>query len=331
MMNDIMSDMYKEFDMGEEEMEIARKQMKKAREEEKEKKKDIPVSYDEPLTREEVAQKGRETGRQIGRTAGIQAGTLAGGALAGIVTKGLGVPVGAKAGASAGVMVGDMIGKGVGESVGERTALLVYDEFDKRGLEMTPKALEEELMRRIDEAEIREEIRLRLEDKEFRDLARYLSIEELKDLVSIEELKGERVPLRSNDRGNPSGRSNPNDDFKESLEESFDMGYREGTELGKQLAEEFLGDVDVDLLDRHYSDARFTYPQSAYFANHLLPELRELAGYIDPMGVGTYRTIPDDLEPDEEYAIHEKMEELLESYWEGFYAGMEDGRYKRKW
>jgi len=38
------------------------------------------------------------------------------------------------------------------------------------------------------------------------------------------------------------------------------------------------------------------YTQSAEWANNILPALRAMAGYSDPMGVGTYTTLEGDLE-----------------------------------
>jgi hypothetical protein len=69
------------------------------------------------------------------------------------------------------------------------------------------------------------------------------------------------------------------------------------------------------------------FKQGAKWANTVNPELRRMAGFGDPMGVGTYqenRTVVD--EHGTEYSSHEIMTELVRQFDEGAYTALADNK-----
>jgi len=76
----------------------------------------------------------------------------------------------------------------------------------------------------------------------------------------------------------------------EVMRDAYDWGYER---FHLALADE--GDM-TDKRREELSINLDLYTQSAEWANNILPALRAMAGYSDPMGVGTYNTLEGDLE-----------------------------------
>jgi len=76
----------------------------------------------------------------------------------------------------------------------------------------------------------------------------------------------------------------------EVMRDAYDWGYER---FHLALADE--GDM-TDKRREELSINLDLYTQSAEWANNILPALRAMAGYSDPMGVGTYTTLEGDLE-----------------------------------
>ncbi len=92
---------------------------------------------------------------------------------------------------------------------------------------------------------------------------------------------------------------------KDIFEEAFNYGRRWGTDTP--------------------CNADQTIPQTADYANNVLPELRKLAGYKDS-GYGTYRIPPEDRESE----TSELYRELIDMFWEGFYSMCEESKFKEE-
>lgn len=97
-------------------------------------------------------------------------------------------------------------------------------------------------------------------------------------------------------------------------EEAYEMGCNQGVPAGKNA----YRIPEVATPDEAYRNMSEHYVQSAQYANHILPELRELAGYEDTTGAGTYTRRPND------EATH-LYEEIVNEFWEGVYQGIEEG------
>jgi hypothetical protein len=67
------------------------------------------------------------------------------------------------------------------------------------------------------------------------------------------------------------------------------------------------------------------YTQSAEWANNILPALRAMAGYSDPMGVGTYTTLEGDLEVIDPEGYKDRNVMRIEGRAEDIAPGILDG------
>ena len=87
----------------------------------------------------------------------------------------------------------------------------------------------------------------------------------------------------------------------------------EAKELGKRVAEPVPDSVFGDDLDDVHARVEDSYCQTAEYANHILPELRKMAGYADN-GKGTYTIEGDEF----------LYQELVDQFWIGFHEAIDE-------
>lgn len=95
------------------------------------------------------------------------------------------------------------------------------------------------------------------------------------------------------------------------LDEVF---FKEARELGYRKAPSSMG-PEQGSVDEAVRDAQAAYPQSADWANNVLPALRRIAGCTDS-GHGTYRECP---EP-----AHFMVNDLVDHFWRGYRRKLEE-------
>ncbi|GAG86470.1 unnamed protein product, partial [marine sediment metagenome] len=109
-----------------------------------------------------------------------------------------------------------------------------------------------------------------------------------------------------------------------------DLGREQGSEVIKTNLED--KNIFKDLFEEHGDDPEAiledlqggfmdSFTQYAKYSNHILPELRSLAGFEDDTGVGTYT-----------YARSEgvvfDLDEIADKFWEGVFEVMEEDMEK---
>ena len=92
-----------------------------------------------------------------------------------------------------------------------------------------------------------------------------------------------------------------------------DVAYAMGRELGEALQLDLEEDLSLEEREIAVREWLENYTQTAEYANDVLPELRELAGYEDPHRIGTYTYAPEGME--EELSI--LLDEVLQLWEEG--------------
>lgn len=98
-------------------------------------------------------------------------------------------------------------------------------------------------------------------------------------------------------------------------EEEIDEAEKKAYEMGRDRAPDTIDSKNSP--SEVYEGMRETLPQMSSWANSIEPRLRQLAGYEDPGGMGTYTEPGTDESP---YIF----KELVDAFWEGVYDELHD-------
>jgi len=95
---------------------------------------------------------------------------------------------------------------------------------------------------------------------------------------------------------------------RETRREAYDMGHNDAMTLTTEEVRELTREAQE--AGQAVSESFSHYTDTARWANTILPQLRALAGYDDPMGVGTYTAGGP--------AATWRLDEVVEAYRDGY-------------
>ncbi len=240
----------------------------------------------ETMEGEEVGITSESEARKVGKRVGQGAGTTVGGTI-GTAIAGSSIGIGTPA-----IPVASTIGGKLGKSIGGEIGVQVYQEAQDRGIKLTADEFKQKVSKSVKEQIDRQEI----EDK-------------VKEQIS--ELGSDKNSKETGGMIQKARQYAENDDQK-AKDEAYNMGYDKGEVAGKVQY-----DAGVESVSKAFSNFKENYIQTAEYNNFVEPDLRALAGFKDPMGVGTYRKPPND------QARH-LLDELYDEFWNGVYVSIED-------